>query len=123
MSRATLADAKAELYALVEVVEGVTATYDHQPTSSAGLAGPIALCVFTAGMDADFWQIGVRLFVTSTIDAKDAQDTLDTLMPAVDEATDNGGFGPSAWQVDYPSEESPFFTATCVYNVGRQDYY
>lgn len=122
MSRTSLTNAKAELYGLVDDITGVTVAYDHQPVLSGGINGPVALCVFTAGMDADFWQIGVRLLVSAAVDAKDAQDTLDLLMPRVDVATNTGGYGPAVWQVDYPTEESPFFTATCIYNVGRQDY-
>lgn len=123
MSRTTLANAKAELVSLTASITGVTERFDHHPTSPTGLRGPVSLAVFTAGMDADYWQLGLRLFVTATIDPKQAQDDLDVLMPLIDVATNNGGFGPSNWTIDFPTEEAPFFAATCIFNVGRQDYY
>lgn len=117
----SVADAKADVYALLNgTVTGVTETYDHLPPL-ANLNGPVCLCVYTAGVTADFWLIAVRLFVEQGVDPKLAQDTLDLLMPSVDAKA--GPFGPLAWIVDGASEDSPYWSATCVYEVGREDYY
>lgn len=126
MSRSTLAAAKAELVALLvtagaPTVTGVTEVYDHLPAVSA-LRGPVSVCVFTDGIDADFWRLAVRVYMSATIDAKTAQDDLDTLLPAIDVKM-TAGFGPSVWELGFPNPDQPYFTATGTFEVGRADYY
>lgn len=126
MSRATLTAAKAELVALLvtsdtPTITGVGVVYDHLPPRSV-LTEPVAVAVFTDSIDENFWNIGVALFVNTTDNAKTAQDTLDTLMPAIDARTNTGGYGPARWQISYPTGDTgTHYIATCVYQVGRQD--
>ncbi len=126
MSRATLTAAKAELVALLvtgstPTVSGVLVVYDHLPPFSA-IADTPALCVYTDGVDPNFWNIGVAIVVNTSDNAKTAQDTLDTLMPAVDVKTNTGGFGPARWDIGFPTgEDGTHYVARCIYQVGRQD--
>lgn len=126
MSRTTLANAKAELVALLvtggaPAVSGVTQVYGYDPPVK-DLAGPVAIAVSTDSVTPTEWRLAVRIYITATVDAKQAQDDLDTLIPAVD-AKLTSGFGPSQWTIDLPSEERPFYTATHVLEVGREDYF
>ena len=126
MSRSTLAAAKAELVALLApggtpAVSTVTSVFDHLPPVSA-MRGPVTVCVFTSGISANFWSLAVGVFLTSDVDHKTAQDDLDVLLPALD-ALMTAGFGPSTWDITYPTLDQPYFLATGTFEVGRQDYY
>lgn len=123
MARATLAEAKQELYELyvdgeVPLVEGVTKVYDHEPFGG-DLAKPVSITMITAGMDPEFWRVALRIYVDTAMGAKKAQDTLDELMPAV-EAMWTDGFGPSDWDVDYAAELKAMVAETVV-QIGRED--
>lgn len=126
MSRATLTAAKAELVALLvtsgtPTITGVAVVFDHLPPFS-NVADSPALAVYTDGVDADFWNIGVAIIVNTSDNAKVAQDALDTLMPAVDAATNTGGYGPARWDIGFPTgEDGTHYVARCIYQVGRQD--
>jgi hypothetical protein len=126
MSRATLPAAKTELVTLLRTgttptVSGVTEVFDYLPPLE-GLRGPVSVCVYTDSITSDFWRIGVRVYLTATVDPKKAQDDLDALLPALD-AKMTAGFGPSTWEVGFPTLEQPYFNATGIFEVGRQDYY
>lgn len=127
MSRDTLALAKAELVGLLWssnaptfTVSGIDAAaihvYDHEPRS---LEYPFPITVATAGMDADFWVLSLRVYA-NIADAKKAQDLLDLLIPAVNAKTANGGFGPSAWDITW-DDKLEVLVATNLLNVGRED--
>lgn len=117
----SLADRKAELVALLGDLDGVDAVWDHLPHRQQ--ADKTSVCVYTDGYDPEFWRIAVRVYKHQGSDPKSSQDELDTLLPAVDAATDNGVFGPSRWDIDYPvGTESQWYVATQVYEVGREDF-
>lgn len=99
---------------------GSANVFAYQP-AIAELDNGLGVAVFTAGITPDFWQIGVRVIVTATVVQKDAQDNLDTYTLAVDAAL-SARYGPSNWTFEFPSEEAPWYAATNVYQVGREDY-
>ena len=120
MSRESLAAAKAEMYELLTtpaVPAGVTAAYDHEPARGHAQK-PVAVTLFTAGMDGINYLIGLRIYVTGDIDARTAQATLDSVMLAVDARMLL--FGPSEWESEWDAELGAF-TATNVFAVGRED--
>lgn len=123
MSRATPAGAKAEVYAAL--VAGASSfgspdVFAYQP-QIAELNNGKGVAVFTAGITPDFWQIGVRIILTATADQKSPQDDLDTFTIAVDAAL-SSRYGPSNWVFEFPTEETPWYAATNVLQVGREDY-
>lgn len=125
MARTSLTAAKDELYGLlsssdVPSISGVDAVYDHLPPYTT-LSGSVSVAVFTAGVTADFWLLAVRVFAGFGVDAKSTQDALDLILPLIDDATNTGGYGPAAWEFEFPTREPQFITATCVYQVGRED--
>lgn len=131
MSRESLPEAKAELYALLSIdgvptftVEGIAASnirvWDHERRE---YPHPFSITISTVGMDPDFWFLAVRIYVaTKTMDDKKAQEYLDLLIPAVNSAiAGNGGFGPSAWTVEWVDQPLLAFMATNLLSVGRED--
>jgi len=125
VSRSTLANAIAELVALftngtIPAISGVDAVYDHLPPAGTLDAG-VTVAVFLVGVDANFWHLAVRVHTVQGQDAKGAQDRLASLLPAIDTLTNTGAFGPAAWAFEYPTADPWVYTATCVYEVGRQD--
>jgi hypothetical protein len=124
VARNSLAAARAELFALmsaagVPTVAGVTAVYDHEPFAGQ-MANPVAMTVFTAGMDPDFYQLALRIYQTAEVDAQAAQENLDTLILAV-EAKLTSGFNRGTWSVTYVDELTAL-VATCTLLVGREDH-
>lgn len=126
----TLATRKAELVALLRdpstnepLVDGVDMVWDHLNLAQS-LSGGTDISVFTAGVTAEFWQIGLRVRKNQGSDPKSSQDELDLLLPAIDVVTNNGHFGPSRWDVQYPAggDDQSFYVATQVYEVGREDF-
>lgn len=118
----SIAAAKAELYGLVSganLPAGVTAAYRFEPTTGH-MAKPVALTIFTVGMDPDFYLLALRIYQTAEVDAEDAQDNLDLVIQAV-EAKLTSGFGRAPWTIEY-SAELVAFIATCVLPAGREDW-
>lgn len=85
------------------------------------LVPPACLCVWTRGVEPEFWLLGVRLYVLAN-DVRTAQDSLDVLMPAV-EGLLPAGYGPSRWTVIEGDDLSPYWAATLELEVGREDYF
>ena len=119
MARTSIAAAKAELYGLVSganLPSGVTIAYDHEPGK---VEKPVALTISTAGMDADFYLIALRIYQSADVDAKAAQANLDTLILSL-EGRLTSGFGRADWTVDWLADINAF-VATVVLPVGRED--
>lgn len=119
MARTSIAASKAELYGLVSganLPAGVTMAYNHEPMS---MAKPVALTISTAGMDADYYLLALRIYHTVDVDVAEAQANLDTLILAV-ESKLTSGFNVASWAVDYSGELNAW-VATCVLPVGRED--
>lgn len=124
----TLADRKSELDALLRntddtsKVTGVTAAFDHEPANYAGLPPVFTTCV-VGGMTPESWLFVVRLYISMSADAAQAQRDLGTLMPAVDRAIGaDSHFGPSEWESDV-NREIGCVVATNTLQVGREDYF
>lgn len=128
MSTATLSDAVAELYALLQTsevptVSGVTAVYDHEPSS---VEAPVSITIALDSWDEDWWMVALRIYVSVTADKKAGWDTLNAVVPAVDQVIRQGigqggcHFGPSRGQVE-PTQTNDFLVATSVLTVGRED--
>lgn len=128
MSRTTLANAKAELATLLgaspltPTVTGVDLVYDYLPQRDV-LTEPVSVAVYVDNITAVVWGIAVAVFVLMTDDERVAQGLLDTLLPAIDDKTNTGAFGPTNWQISYPTGRTNLehYIATCVYEVGRED--
>lgn len=131
MARTSLSAAKAELFALLANVstgapvaaltaQGVTIVYDHEPAPGQQ-PRDVAITLATVGQSPLFWQLALRLYVPAQVDAKAAQDTIDTAMPAID-ALMTDGFGPSQWTVDW-IDDIQAFVAENRLDVGRDDYF
>lgn len=125
MPALTLVSAKADIVSELRAASVVTAdsldVFDYMPPISALEQGR-GIAVFTAGITADFWQIGMRIMVSALASPKDAQDQLDEWMPALSDAL-SSPYGPEEWEITFPSEEAPYYAATCILQVGREDYY
>ncbi len=121
MSRATIGDAKQELYELVSganLPDGVTKAYSYEPTPGQ-LAKPTAITISTAGWDLEFWLVALRVYQSVEVDAEGAQENLDAVMTAV-EAQLTSGFGMAGWAVEYVADLTAL-VATCILPVGRED--
>lgn len=121
MSRNSIANAKAELYALITtpaLPTGVTAAYPFEPLPGQG-AKPVMVTVATAGMTAVDYLLALRVYVSADADAEWAQATLDTLILTLDGRM-TSGFGPSNWEVDWDPELGAF-VAVNTFLVGRED--
>lgn len=133
MSRATLADARAEVYGLLwssstptfsvsDVDAAAIHVYDHEPRE---LEWPINVTLAFGGSTVDFWVITVRIYASTVrLDAKTAQDQLDLLMPAVEaKATSNGGYDAQGWSPLTWDDGLEAFVVANDLLVGRQDVY
>lgn len=120
MTRNSIAAAKTELYGLLTTPSSPTGVvvYDHEPLPGH-LQKPAAVTVFTAGMTAVAYLIGIRLYVSAETDAKTAQTTLDSLILELDGRM-TSGFGPSSWDVTYQPDLAAF-VAEQIFEVGRED--
>jgi hypothetical protein len=121
MARTSLSAAKAELLALITtggLPSPLVAAYDHEPLPGH-VQKPAALTLSTAGRTPVDNLIALRIYVSAEVDAKKAQEDLDSLIEAVD-ARMTSGFGPSNWDVVLEPELTAF-VATCVFDVGRED--
>jgi hypothetical protein len=123
VSRTTVAGAKAEVVSQLTAAQATFGSADvfAYQCDVRELDNGRGVCVFTAGITPDFWQIGVRIIVTATVSPKDAQDLLDTYTLAVDAAL-NAHYGPSNWTFAFPTDDAPWSEATNVLQVGREDY-
>lgn len=134
MSRTTVANAKAELYALLWTASTNTPTfsvatvdatqirvYDHEPRGDH-MQSPVSVTISTAAMTPTEWTVVVRVYVTTAhYSAKVAQDNLDLLIPAVDvKIGSTAAFGPSQWDIAW-EDSLDAFMASCVLSVGRED--
>jgi hypothetical protein len=123
VARTTAAGAKAEVAAALTAAAATFGSADvfaYQP-QIAELDNGLGVAVFTAGITPDFWQIGVRVIITATVSQQTSQDALDTYTLAVDAAL-SSRYGPSNWVFEFPSEDAPWYAATNVLQVGREDY-
>lgn len=120
MSRNTLEGAFDELFALVDGTVTGLRSLDHEPRPGDKIR-VASVTVSFAGMDADFWHLALRIYVDLGVNARQAQSDLMTLTVAVDRLM-AAGFGPSVWTVGV-HEDLDALVATCVLEVGRQDYY
>lgn len=123
MARTTLANAKAELFGLLQsggtpTVAGVTKVFDHEPASGQALK-PVSITLFTAGATPTEWLITVRVYVSADVDVRKAQADLDLLMAAI-EARLTSGYGPSQWDIEY-ADDLKMLVATWLLEVGRED--
>jgi hypothetical protein len=121
MTRNSLANAKAELYGLVSganLPAGVAAAYQYEPIGGH-MQKPVAVTLFTSGMTPTEYLLTLRIYVTTDVDAKTAQDTMDTLIEMIDNQM-TSGFGPSDWEVVL-DQEIAALVATNRLRVGRED--
>ncbi|MCA1572417.1 MAG: hypothetical protein LC798_19375 [Chloroflexi bacterium] len=121
MARNSIAAAKQELHGLLTsggLPAGLAAVYDHEPLAGH-IQKPAAATVFTAGMTAVDYLIGIRIYISAEADAAKAQADLDTLIMTVDGRM-TSGFGPSNWTVTYQADLSAF-VAENLFEVGRED--
>lgn len=123
-ANATLAGAKAQIVAELEAAAsgfGGADVFAYLPEQSEYINGK-AVAVFTAGYTPTSWQIAVQILVSATVSIKAAQDAIDTWMPAVDHALSKS-YGPQAWVVELAAtEDAPYYSATLVLDVGREDF-
>ncbi|MDQ3106419.1 MAG: hypothetical protein M3Q68_01250 [Actinomycetota bacterium] len=123
MARDTLSNAKAEIVAELEAAQasfGGAPVFGYQPPVDH-LNDGVAVCVFTVGATPTSWRIGVRLLITATVAAADAQALIDDWMPAVVAAL-SSHYGPEDWVTEFPTEDAPYYAATNVLEVGREDF-
>lgn len=118
MARDSLAAAKADLFAQLGSVPGVTAAFDHEPEPGE-MVMPITLAVSTAGMSADFYAMRVRVYASLDQSAKTTQDLLDAIIDEID-ATVSDHWGPSDWTVT-PDRELVAMVAEWLVTAGRED--
>lgn len=119
MARTTLANAMAELYALVDDV-GVAATYDYEPGHHE-MWRPSALTLYCGAWTPDSWVILLRLYVEVVEGAEEAQTKLYALAVEVEDRL-TGGYGPSSWSFEY-DRELGLHVGTLTLEVGREDYF
>jgi hypothetical protein len=122
VSRTSVANAKAELYSLITspALSGVTATYPFEPIPGQG-AKPVMVTVATTGMTPTDYLLTVRIYATAEVDAKSAQDTLDTLVQTIDARIGSTGrYGPSRWEVEFVPELAAFVASNAL-EIGRED--
>ena len=123
MSRATIGGAKAELFTLlapsgVPAVSGITAAYPFEP-GKGQMQKPVALTVATTGLTATAYLFAVRIYAATDVDAKVAQDNLDTILQATDVLLEPY-WGPGDWSVA-AVEDLDAIVAECQVAVGRED--
>lgn len=120
MARDSIANAKAELHSLLTTPSAPAGVivYSYEPLPGH-VQKPVAATVFTAGMTAVDYLVGIRLYVTAEVDAQRAQDTMDALIMEIDGRM-TSGFGPSNWDVVY-RDDLGGFVAENVFAVGRED--
>lgn len=119
---ASLVGAKAEIVSELTAAAatfGNSDVFAYQPDVSEFMKG-IAVAVFTAGITPEFWLIGVRVLVSGTTSPKAAQDAMDAHMLAIDSAL-HTAYGPRAWTVEFATQDAPYYSATNILNVGRED--
>jgi hypothetical protein len=122
--RSSLAAAKDELYGLlapggVPAVGGVNAVYDHEPHDGQR-AKPVAITISTAGLASDAFSLTVRIYVAADGEASLFQDTLDSVLEAVDLLMTTY-WGPQGWEVVDRRDDLNAYTAECQVSVGRED--
>lgn len=86
------------------------------------LKRPASVSVGTDGMDPVIFRVAVRLYIT--IDEArlgNAYDLLDDHMAALDLLLAGSPFGPSNWDVT-GDDNPPLLIATCVLELGREDF-
>lgn len=111
--------ARAEVYALLNGLTGVGKVLDHEPLPDR-LPRPTAITISPAGFTATDWRTAVRLYVDTRSDVEKAQDTLDDLALAADNALDDV-FARSQWDVEF-SPELEAFVATTILESPREDF-
>lgn len=76
--------------------------------------------MFFDGYDANFWNITIRVYSPyETVGAETAQETLDTVMPEVEDAL-SSQYGPVQWSV-LPDFDIKALVASWPVQVGRED--
>lgn len=116
MARTSLAGARADVATALNSVSGVTTAYDHEPVAHDK---PVALTVSSAGIAPTDYLIAVRIYVTTEIPVEDAQDKMDSVLEAADNALPSWA-GPSQWSIEWDQEQGQL-VATCVLEIGRED--
>jgi hypothetical protein len=129
MSRTTFANTLDELYDLLTVdtvgtpiptlaAAGVVAVYDHEPKPGDGLRACF-VTIAPYGMDAEHWQVALRVYAAWDEGARAAQSTALAAMIATDNAMTDG-FGPSSWDW-MPAPDLGAFVVTNLVYVARAD--
>lgn len=123
MARDTLTEAKAELVALLEAARATfdeAQVHDHQPLLS-NLNDGKGVCVFTVRYTRESYFLGVRILISGGWSPADAQARLDEWIPAV-EAALTSHYGPIDFTTEFATEDDPYYAATVVLEVGREDF-
>lgn len=125
MSRDSIANAKTELYNLLQVagvpnIAGVTAVYRFEP-AAGNAARPVAITISSAGLLVDDYRIRLRIYVTAQVDVQVAQDTLDAVIMLV-ESKMSSGFPRTNFTIGYDPELDAF-VGEAVFEVGREDHF
>lgn len=122
MAANSLANAHTDLVSLLSstAITGITKVYGFEPGADSNLDRCITIAA--TGMDADFFEFAVRIYVRVS-DASRAADVLYAAVDAVDaRLRSTAAFGGSDWGFDY-SPEMNTFVATNTIRAGREDYY
>lgn len=107
--------ARADLASLLASLTGAT-VLDYEPFGQS--QGPY-VSVFLDGYDANFWQFTIRVYVNLEPGAREAQVTLDTLLPLIEDEL-SSQWGPVDWTISHLEEIRALVAAWRV-TAGRED--
>jgi hypothetical protein len=99
---------------------GATAVLDHEPLP-ASLPRPKAVTVSPAGISPYEWIVAVRVYVDTTADAQQAQDDLDVLVLACEQALGSTPTPRVGWTYAWV-ESLGAYVATTTLVVPREDF-
>lgn len=118
----TLKQARAAVTAvLADTVGSQTNVYGYE-ARPGGLTTPTAVTVATAGMSDTEWLLVVRVYVSlRQADFATAQDRLDDLTVATDDALEGTPIPRSAWQTQYIDELECLVSSSTV-TYPRDDF-
>lgn len=123
MSRDTISNAVAELYATiapsgVPAVSGITKVYPFDPAPGQ-MAKPTAVTVDDDGLSDLHYVLVVRVYQSTDVDAQKAAETLRSIYQQLDVLLTTH-WGPVEW-VREDDREIGALIATCRLEVGRED--
>lgn len=119
----TLAQARTDLFAFFfsgdePTIDDVVVALDFEPPRDE-ITAPVTLTVSSVGVTTTTWRVAVRIYVKVSGSAEIAQDLIETVLIAADDAVDSR-YGESEWRIRL-LEADGLLQAECIYERGRED--